>query len=388
MNRKTTRLVAGLWVLLGLLSMLSACGPPTKPVPDKTGSAKPTASGSSSGVPIIRVKSPHADAAMGLLDTSKLNDRERDELKLQLGEAMSPCPTVPVSLAQCLAEKRDCNLCKPAGNTLARWVRAGVPANESGALLTKRFDPKEVKEIALGNAPIKGPPDAPVTLVEWADFECSACQAMVFAMDLLFERFPGQLRIAYKTYALPKHPHAPEAAYAAIAAYRQGKFWDMHKVLFTNQQQLEKKDLFRYARQLDVDFNQFKKDFEDPELRKVLKDDMDQGDGLGIEGTPSFFINGRAVTLPFYEELEQWVKLEIELAGKTPAEPTALWKEMWAKVEASQAEQAVPDGSAAPSAAPSAGPPPSSSATPSAAPSAAPSASSKPKGTKPGAPFP
>lgn len=377
----TTRLVASLLSSLVMLSTLgtSACSDPTKAQADKPGSAKPTASGSASGMPVVRVKSPHADAAIGTLDVTKLNDREKDELKLQLGEAMSPCPNVPVSLAQCLAEKRECNLCKPAGESLARWVRAGVPANEAGALLVKRFDAKEVKDIALGNAPTKGPADAPVTIVEYADFECPACQSMVFMLDLLYERFPGQLRVAYKTYALPSHPHAPEAAYAALAAYRQGKFWEMHKTLFSNQEQLEKKDLFRYARQLDLDFNQFKKDFEDPEVRKGLKDDMAQGDGVGVEGTPSIFVNGRAVALPFYEELEQWVKLEIELAGKTPAEPSKTFHEMWAQVKAAQGGDAPPEGSASPSAAPSAGAPPSASAGPSAAPSAAPSASAKPK---------
>ena len=396
MKRKTTRRYArrgrfanrprGLWGLLLLLSTLgaAACGDPVKAHPDRGGSAKPTASGSSSALPVIRVKSPHADAAMGTLDTAKLNDREKEELRLQLGEAMSPCPDVPVSLAQCLAEKRECKLCKPAGDILTRSVRAGLPPNESVSLIALRFDPKNVKEIALGNAPLKGPADAPITLIEYADFECPFCAAIVPVIDLLMERFPNQIRIAYKTYALPGHPHAPEAAYAALAAYRQGKFWEMQRTLFDNQQQLEKKDLFRYARQLDLDFTQFKKDFEDPELRKALQDDITQGDAAGVAGTPTIFVNNRQVPMeklaPFYAEFEEWIRLELELSGKTPAEPTAKYHTMKKELmDAAGEEGAVPEGSASPSAAPSAGAPPSASAAPSVAPSAGPDASSKPK---------
>jgi protein-disulfide isomerase len=356
---------------------LAACGDPRdKATPDKPGTTRPQASTSASALPVVRKTSPHAEAALKALEPAmleskvQLNERETTELKHQLAEAMSPCPDVPVPLAQCLAEKRECKLCAPAGSMLTRAVRAGLPSNESVALLNLRFDAKSVKDIPLGNAPTKGPADAPVTLIEYADFECPFCAAMVPVIDLLTERFPGQIRIVYKTYALPAHPHAPEAAFAALAAYRQGKFWEMQRTLFDNQKQLEKKDLFRYARELDLDMAQFKKDFEAEDLRKLLKDDIEQGDSVGVEGTPTMFVNGRLVPMeklaPFYEELENWVKLEIELQGKTPATATekyhAMKKELMAAAEGASP---APDTSA--------------SASPSAAPSAASSASASPR---------
>lgn len=389
MNRSNVRTLGGIFALIAGIggAGLVGCSDPTKAHADKPGSAKPQASTSTSATMVVRTKSPHADPAFETLDGSKLNDREKQELKLQLGEAMSPCPNVPVSLAQCLAEKRECNLCKPAGEMLVRSVRMGLPPTESVQLIGLRFDPKHVKEIALGNAPLKGPADAPVTIVEYADFECPHCAAMVPVLDLITERFPGQVRIAYKTYALPGHSHAPEAAYAALAAYRQGKFWEMSRLLFDNQLQgLEKKDLFRYARQLDLDFTQFRKDFDDAELRKQLKDDMAQGDAAGVEGTPSLFINGRLLPMeklaPFYVEFEEWVRLDIELAGKKPAEATERYHALKKELMDTAPEGATPEGSASPSAAPSAAPAPSGSAggsaAPSATPTAAPSATAKP----------
>jgi protein-disulfide isomerase len=358
------------------------CGDPKgKVTADSVAGSKPKTSASAApSAVVVRKLSPFAEAALKELDATKLNDREKEELKLQLGEAMSPCPNVPVPLAQCLAEKRDCKLCAPAGVMLTRAVRGGLPSTEAVSLIGARFDAKNVKEITLGNAPIKGPADAPVTIVEWADFECPFCAAMVPVIDLITERFPGQVRVAYKTYALPGHPHAPEAAYAALAAYRQGKFWEMQRMLFDNQKALEKKDLFKYAREVDVDFTQFKKDFEDAELRQALKEDITYGDSVGVGGTPTLFINGRLVPMeklaPFYEEFEEWVKLEIVLAGKTPAEGTEKYHSMKKMLMAAAEEEGKsppPDASASAS--------PSASAAPSAAPasSAAASASASPK---------
>ena len=309
-------------------------------------------------------------AAIKEIDTTKLNDREKEELAAQLDEVMSPCPEVPVSLGQCLAERRACKACKPAGELVGRLIRSGAPRVDRKKLYEMRFDPKEVKTIDIEGAPSKGPADAPVTLVEFADFECPHCAVMRLILELMQERFPNQIRIVYKVYALPGHTHAPEAAIAALAAGKQDKFWEMHKLLFEHQDKLERKDLMRYARDLELDMDQFKKDLEDEGLRGTLEKSIKLGDTLGITGTPTMYVNGRIVPLealnPFYEEFEAWLKLEIEMKGKTPAEPSAKFQSMLKELggpETPDEPGPAPSASAGASAGPAVLPPPSASAS-------------------------
>lgn len=371
-----SRVGFGLWgAALALALASSGCSDPRNDVkPDVKPSSKPTTTGSSTPITV----SQFGANAVKELDTSKLNDREKDELAAQLDEVMSPCADSPVSLAQCLAEKRSCKTCKPAGELLARLIRSGAPRVERKAFYETRFDPKEVKTIDIDGAPSKGPADAPVTLIEFADFECPHCAMMRVILELMQERFPDQIRLVYKVYALPGHTHAPDAAYAALAADRQGKFWEMHKMLFEHQDKLERKDLIKYARDLDLDVDQFKKDFEDPELRKQLEKSIQLGDELKITGTPTMYVNGRSIPFdkltPFYEEFESWLKLEIEMKGKKPAEPSPKFATMMKELGG---PEATPEASASASAGPAVPPPTSASASAGAAPSAAPKAPGK-----------
>jgi protein-disulfide isomerase len=208
---------------------------------------------------------------------------------------------------------------------LLKQVKAGRSKKEREEAFRVRFDPSKVKTLVVEGSPSLGPPDAPVTIVEWADFECPFCRLVYPLLEDLVKRFDGQVRLVYKLYPLASHPHGEIAARAAIAAMNQGKFWEMHHMLFDNQERLEQADLERYAKELGLDLVRFRKDLTSDETSAHVERDKKQAEGVGLEGTPMIFINGREVDLEHItnptnpvEDLEDWVKLDIELAGHTP----------------------------------------------------------------------
>jgi protein-disulfide isomerase len=140
---------------------------------------------------------------------------------------------------------------------------------------------------------IRGPEEAPVTLVEYGDFECPYCgQAEPIVRELLADF--GDLRYVWRHLPLSDvHPRAQIAAEAAEAASEQGAFWEMHDVLLHNQDALRPPDLIRYAEQLGLDTDRFTKDLHNHEGTPHIYDDVDGADLSGVSGTPTFFINGR-----------------------------------------------------------------------------------------------
>jgi protein-disulfide isomerase len=256
------------------------------------------------------------------VDTSELTAREQCEWAHEVTELMAPCPTVAVSVAECVSAKRPCAACLPAAQFLLKQVRAGKPKAEVVDLFGLRFDPGRVKTIVIGDSPAKGPAEAPVTIVEWADFECPSCGGMAKVLWALEKRFPGQLRLVYKHFPISYHPFADSAARASFAAQAQGKFWQLHPILFERQKQLEDTALERYATELGLDLERFRRDMGSDAAKERVELDKRQGTSLGVHATPTLFINGREVapgTLDQpLDDLTSWIQLEIELAGKQP----------------------------------------------------------------------
>lgn len=140
---------------------------------------------------------------------------------------------------------------------------------------------------------VAGPDDAPLTLVEYGDFECPFC-GMAYPIVKAAQRKLGrQLRLVYRHFPLKQsHPHAQHAAEAAEAADAQGRFWEMHGVLFENQHALEDADLLRYGRSLGLDGHRIAAELEAGMHRKRVRDDFRNGVKSGVNGTPTFFVNG------------------------------------------------------------------------------------------------
>jgi NhaA family Na+:H+ antiporter len=139
---------------------------------------------------------------------------------------------------------------------------------------------------------VLGPMDAPVTLVEYGDYECPHCRQVVPVIRDLQERFGDRLRYVFRHFPLASHPHARLAAEAAQAAGAQGKFWDMHYLLFEHQGTLEMADLVRYARGLGLDMERFERELAGHTHAERVQEDFRSGVSSGANGTPTFFLNG------------------------------------------------------------------------------------------------
>jgi len=149
-------------------------------------------------------------------------------------------------------------------------------------------------DVAVESAPVRGAAEAPVTLVEFSDFECPFCKQTQAILKQLLERYPGKLRLAYRDFPLEAiHPQARRAAEATRCAQDEGKFWDYHDILFTEAPKLAADDLKRYAAQVGLDVIKFEACLAHGVHKAAVQHDIDDGNRLGITGTPAFFINGR-----------------------------------------------------------------------------------------------
>ncbi|HTD95190.1 MAG TPA: thioredoxin domain-containing protein [Chitinophagaceae bacterium] len=151
-----------------------------------------------------------------------------------------------------------------------------------------------------------GPSKAPVTLVEFGDYECPHCGRAYPIIKDIQQTMGKQLRFVFRNFPLNEsHPHAFMAAVAAEAAAKQDKFWEMHDIIYEHQDSLEMDDLLDYAKQLGLDIRQFAKDIQDKSTSGKVEHDFDSGLRSGVNGTPTFFINGKRYDGDWENDLAQ-----------------------------------------------------------------------------------
>jgi len=257
------------------------------------------------------------DIEMPGVDTREFTSREKHEFSQYVREFPSPCPAVAVPLAQCVLERRPCRTCLRAAIAVAKAVREGMTQEQVRRIYKERFDATSKRLIPNDASPSRGPETAPVVLVEFADFECPFCQHIAPQLDALWERRKEAVRFIFKFMPLSVHPHGELAARAAIAALRQGKFWEMHRQLFASGGRLEQSDLEAYAKALGLDISRFRMDMESPATKALLDADRKLADDLGVRGTPTVFINGREYDAKL--QMDTWVDDEIAAAGASEA---------------------------------------------------------------------
>lgn len=167
--------------------------------------------------------------------------------------------------------------------------------------------------------PATGSPDAPITIVEFSDFECPYCSRAEPVMQQVRTIYGEKVRVVFRHYPLPFHPNAPKAAEAAACADDQGKFWKMHEVLFANQKALEVEQLKIHARTIEgMDAAVFDACLDGGSKAEVVAADTAAGRAVGVTGTPAFFING--IEISGAQPLENFKKIidaELSAAAKT-----------------------------------------------------------------------
>jgi protein-disulfide isomerase len=163
---------------------------------------------------------------------------------------------------------------------------------------------------------VKGVAGAPVTLIEYSDFQCPACAIYYPMVNRLHEEFGDQLQIAYRHFPLTTiHANAALAARATEAAAKQDKFWEMHDLLFINQSDwpsgAARDNIFGYAESLGLDMDQFEQDIDSDEVKDKVSDDRTSGQRAKISGTPSFFLNGQYIENPrSYNDFAELIRNE------------------------------------------------------------------------------
>jgi protein-disulfide isomerase len=160
-------------------------------------------------------------------------------------------------------------------------------------VLLRPYEPPRVAVEAKG--PARGPANAPVTIVEFADYECPYCVLAKKTVAEVVDSYPGKVRLVYRDYPLPNHSNAPKAAEAAHCAGDQGKFWEMHDLLFTGGSSLVVGGVKGHARALGLDRAEFDLCLDAGAKAQVVEANRKAGEDLGVQGTPAFFINGRVL---------------------------------------------------------------------------------------------
>ncbi len=304
----------------------TACGLGLSPRPERAGAAPSASVAGASSDPEGAAGGAGAPRPLPGLDTSGLSQREHKAFWQAASRAFAPCPEHAVSLVACLEESRPCAGCRPMAELLAKQIQRGSSASEAELAADARFSASSVRKVEVRDSPAKGPKDAPVTIVVFSDFQCPACRAALPIIEEAAALHAKDVRLVHKFYPLPKHTQAKPAAYAAIAAMRQGKYWEMERVLFANQAALSERDLDGYAADLGLDLARFRADMKDPTVHAMVERDRADGEAVELTHTPFVLINGRLFDPAYFRwdvDLEPWIRSEAELA-RSAQKPAAL----------------------------------------------------------------
>jgi protein-disulfide isomerase len=303
-----SRLSLALVLLLGGLGLGASCRNNRTPTPvqaegDRAAQVTPTPA---PGGIVTEVRG---------LELGELSAAERETFWAIANDELSPCGD-PHSIAVCARDRLPCRSCLPALRFLARRVRDGFPREQLSDHLRQRYAASSVVQIRTEGAPSHGSVAATVTVVEFSDYECPHCAAAIPLLRQIERDLEGRIRVVHMNFPLSGHQHAMPAARAALAAGRQGKFWEMNDLLFQNQRHLETADIERYATQLSLDMTRFRADSASPEIEAQIQASRREGERLQINGTPTIFINGRRFELNLdRESLREWIQEELDAGG-------------------------------------------------------------------------
>jgi len=172
-------------------------------------------------------------------------------------------------------------------------ARAAAPARAERPSLPPA---EALKVIQLSGAPVRGNPEAPVTIVEYGDFQCPYCEKSRPTLKQILDTYPKEVRLVYKHFPLSFHREAMNAHRASLAAGEQGKFWEMHDLIFESPRQLAPEKMRAHAEKLGLDLAKFDADYASERVAKKIEADQAEGRKALVRGTPAFFVNGKMVS--------------------------------------------------------------------------------------------
>jgi protein-disulfide isomerase len=233
-----------------------------------------------------------------------------------------------MKMAECRVKDPSCSYSNGLSEAVVAALKAGKSEKEAIAAAENskwaKAEPVKILadpvQIPVAGAPVTGPASAPITIVEFSDFQCPYCAAAIPEINALLKAYPKQVKLVFKQFPLEIHPQADLAAAAAIAANKQGKFWAMHDAMFAHHNDLSRKSILDMAKQNGLNLERFENDIDSTEVRETVVRDVQDGEKAGVEGTPTLFVNGQKYNGPIQLSYLKLV-FDKEL-GRTPAANT------------------------------------------------------------------
>jgi protein-disulfide isomerase len=193
----------------------------------------------------------------------------------------------------------------------------GGPQNADSLTTTAGSLAGPIQRVEIGKSPVRGSAET-VTIVEFSDYQCPFCSRAVPTMKALLAQYPQGIRWVFKNLPLDFHQYSLLAHKAALAAGEQGRFWEMHDLIFADQAAIKREDLLKNAMELGLDVNKFTADLDSERIAKVIDEDKTEAAALGVTGTPTFFVNGKRMIGAWpLAEYKKLVEAEISKAGAT-----------------------------------------------------------------------
>ena len=291
-----------------------ACTPPDAKTPEPEADPKAAGQGGDAGAADAGKKPaapPPGEMIMEAkgVDLSKLSESQRSTFFQIINSEPSACDK-PHSLAKSLRDDDKCRDSLIAAQFVSDYLQAGAPTSEVRTGLQEVSKSLKPRDIPVDGRPVYGSENAPVTVVVFADFECPHCKMEAPKLRKTVDQFRGRARLIFKHFPLGGHVRAKQAAIATEAAHEQGKFWEMHDIVFANQDKLEDGDILSYASQIGLDMDKFKASYNARKGKGVVEADKKHGETAGVDGTPAVFVNGRRANgryILFGGELSGWI---------------------------------------------------------------------------------
>jgi len=179
--------------------------------------------------------------------------------------------------------------------TLQARAQLVTELKAKGAGVKVMLDPPRYTVATAAIDPVRGPASAPITIVEFSDYQCPFCARVNPTLEQVRKTYGDQVKIVFKDFPLPNHPQAPKASEAGHCANEQGKYWELHDLMFANQRALNVPELKQYAAGLGLDMTKFNQCLDSGKHAGLVASGLAQGERMGVNSTPTLYINGRVL---------------------------------------------------------------------------------------------
>jgi predicted DsbA family dithiol-disulfide isomerase len=275
------------------------------------------------GTALARAQDWQTAESLPHVDLSGLTAAQMTTVLKMLREHDCSC-NCGMKVAECRMKDPNCAYSRGLAATAISAVRAGKNEKDAWAdAMASHFGhAPEIKTledpvaIPTAGSPVIGPKDAPITLVEFSDFQCPYCALATPQLKAVMKQYPTQVKLIFKQFPLDIHSQAAFAANAALAAHNQGKFWPMHDALFASRNDLSRAAILALASAIGLDMKRFEADLDSFATRQAVNRDMEDGAKIGVMSTPTLFIDGQHYNGPIKLDI---LKPLLEAELKHPA---------------------------------------------------------------------